>query len=223
MKKILAITTAAILISGCGGGAPNKVTNELPDEPVITPKPVPEPVPESENKAPTISGTPQSSLLANTDYLFTPSASDNEDDPLTFSISNKPNWADFNTFSGVLKGTPVKVASFENIVISVSDGTSKTSLPAFNIDSLNPLHNVSITWEAPITNVKGDDIDNITGYKIMYGKESENYDHLITINDPSMTNTLILDLERSNYYFSMKTITPNEVESKPAIEYVYVY
>jgi hypothetical protein len=219
MKKILFITTAAILISGCGDGTPTEVKNEVPDEPVITPKPVPVP----ENKAPTISGTPQSSLLTNTDYLFTPDASDGEDDPLTFSISNKPNWADFNIFTGVLKGTPIKVASFENIVISVSDGTSKTSLPAFNINALNPLHNVSITWEAPISNVKGDDIENITGYKIMYGKESENYDHLITINDPSKTNTLILDLERSNYYFSMKTITPNEVESKPAIEYVYVY
>ena len=135
MKKILAITTAAILISGCGGGAPNKVTNELPDEPVITPKPAtePEPEPEPENKAPTISGTPASTLFTNTDYLFTPNARDADEDPLTFSITNKPIWAEFDTLTGVLKGKPTQAASFKNILISVSDEFSFTELSTFSI------------------------------------------------------------------------------------------
>ena len=74
--------------------------------------------------------------MATTAYAFQPSASDADDDPLTFSISNKPAWASFNTGSGRLSGTPADshVGTTSGIVISVSDGTDSVSLPAFSLE-----------------------------------------------------------------------------------------
>ncbi|ANO52068.1 putative Ig domain-containing protein [Woeseia oceani] len=87
------------------------------------------------NSAPTISGTPSSSLVAGNTYDFTPNAADADGDTLTFSVSNLPAWASFNTQSGRLTGTPSNsdVGSYANIVITVSDATASASLAAFSI------------------------------------------------------------------------------------------
>ena len=76
------------------------------------------------NQAPTITGAPPASILEGELYEFTPNASDPDGDDLEFSISRKPEWADFNRATGRLSGTPGAgdVGNFTNIVISVSDG-----------------------------------------------------------------------------------------------------
>ncbi len=68
-------------------------------------------------------------------YNFQPKASDADGNTLKFSIQNKPRWLVFNTTTGKLSGTPssANVGTYSNIVISVSDGTSTASLPAFSI------------------------------------------------------------------------------------------
>lgn len=87
------------------------------------------------NPAPTISGIPANSVEAAETYSFTPKVNDPNGDTLTFSISNKPGWASFNQKTGTLSGTPNpnNTRNYRGIVISVSDGTSSTSLPAFGI------------------------------------------------------------------------------------------
>ena len=87
------------------------------------------------NSAPVISGAPATSVAAGGVYSFQPSASDANNDPLTFSVTNAPIWATFSTSTGRLSGTPtsVQVGSYPNIVISVSDGKATTALPAFAI------------------------------------------------------------------------------------------
>jgi hypothetical protein len=54
---------------------------------------------------------------------------------LTFTIANKPAWANFNSTTGRLAGTPGSGAadSYSNIRISVSDGTESASLPPFSL------------------------------------------------------------------------------------------
>jgi hypothetical protein len=88
-----------------------------------------------DNQAPVISGTPATSATIGVAYSFTPTASDGDNDPLTYSIVNKPVWASFSGTTGTLSGTPSasNVGTFASIVISVSDGRVKTSLPAFTI------------------------------------------------------------------------------------------
>lgn len=88
--------------------------------------------------APTISGTPPTSVTAGSPYLFTPSTTDPSGKTLTFSIQGKPTWATFTTTTGALSGTPVSAGTYSGIVITVSDGSQSASLPAFTITVTSP-------------------------------------------------------------------------------------
>ncbi len=87
------------------------------------------------NQAPVISGNPMTTIQAGSIYSFVPVASDPDGDNLTFSISNKPSWANFDTSTGQLFGSPnnSNVGTYSNIVISVSDGIASSSLTSFSI------------------------------------------------------------------------------------------
>ena len=87
------------------------------------------------NTPPTITGTPGTTATAGTAYSFTPSAADIDGQALAFSIAGKPAWATFSTATGSLTGTPAaaNMGTFSGIVISVSDGTAATALPAFTL------------------------------------------------------------------------------------------
>ncbi len=87
------------------------------------------------NPLPTITGTPNTLALVGKPYHFLPTANDPNGDSLIFSIMGKPSWAKFDTKTGVLSGTPTakQIAVSKNIIIQVSDGTSKVALPAFNL------------------------------------------------------------------------------------------
>src|SRR5437879_9690492 len=61
----------------------------------------------STSTAPTISGTPSTSVVAGQSYAFTPSTTNPGGMTLTFSIINQPAWATFSTSTGQLSGTPV--------------------------------------------------------------------------------------------------------------------
>ncbi|MFY8274173.1 Ig-like domain-containing protein [Pseudoalteromonas sp. SSDWG2] len=90
----------------------------------------------AENQAPTISGTPATSVTSSQAYSFVPTASDPDGDVLTFSITNKPTWASFDTTTGALAGTPTlnDVGSYSAIHITVSDGALSAQLAPFNIE-----------------------------------------------------------------------------------------
>jgi hypothetical protein len=83
----------------------------------------------------TISGTPSTSVAAGTGYSFQPQTNAPAGTKLTFSISNAPTWAAFSPATGQLAGTPSsgQVGTYSNIVISVTDGTQSSTLPAFSI------------------------------------------------------------------------------------------
>ena len=87
------------------------------------------------NSAPNISGTPNDRAIVGNNYTFTPTASDPDGDAITFSVQNAPSWSAFDTSTGTLSGTPQSgdVGDFQNIVISVTDGSDANTLPAFSI------------------------------------------------------------------------------------------
>lgn len=94
------------------------------------------------NAAPVLSGTPAARVVAAHYYAFQPSAVD-PGKKLTFSILNKPWWAQFDATTGRLAGTPIpaSVGTFSNIVISASDGTATGRLAPFSI-TVQPLPNI---------------------------------------------------------------------------------
>jgi putative Ig domain-containing protein len=68
-------------------------------------------------------------------YAFTPTVTHRTDQPLRFTIENKPSWASFGLKRGTLYGTPrvANAGTYSDIRITVSDGTRSVTLPAFSI------------------------------------------------------------------------------------------
>lgn len=94
------------------------------------------------NDAPVITGTPAAAVQANETYHFAAAASDIDSQQLSFSIDNKPDWATFDTVTGVLSGMPSNqhAGTTSGIVIRVSDGEFEAALPAFDIEV------IAVSW-----------------------------------------------------------------------------
>lgn len=110
------------------------------------------------NNAPTIVGTPATSVNQNTAYSFTPTGNDvDAGTTLNYSITNKPAWANFDAATGALTGIPTSadVGTTSGIVISVSDGAASVSLPAFNLTVVKVNQAPTIVG-TPVTSVNQD-------------------------------------------------------------------
>jgi hypothetical protein len=95
-------------------------------------------LPPSAPPAPTITGTPVTRINAGLVYSFSPTTADfaGNTATLTYSVQNLPAWATVvinpTTNEMTLTGTAVK-GTYSNIIITVSDGCTTASLPAFTI------------------------------------------------------------------------------------------
>jgi hypothetical protein len=131
---LCALFTATLAACGSGGDstASLPITTSAATAPAQTTP--------AQDTAPTISGVPAVAVVAGTAYEFVPTAQDANADPLTFSITNIPAWATFDTASGRLSGTPTaaNVGSYNAITISVSDGKASASIGPFNINVTAP-------------------------------------------------------------------------------------
>jgi hypothetical protein len=125
---------------------------------------------------------------------------------LTFSIANRPSWATFSTTTGQLQGTPTvaNLGVYANIVISVSDGTATTSLPAFTLTVVAiGTGSATLTWTAPTQNENGTPLNDLTSYRIHWGTSSRNYPNSVTVNNPGLTTYVVTNLlSGTTYYFA---------------------
>jgi hypothetical protein len=162
------------------------------------------------NTAPTIAGQAVTSLNVGASYSFTPIASDANGNSLTFSIQNKPSWASFSTSSGALTGTPTAgdVGNYTNIVISVSDGTTSTSLTAFNV-AVNQVSSGSavLNWNPPTDNTDGTTITNLGGYRVYYGTSASNLSQVVQVANPGVTSYTVGNLSSGTWYFAVAAYT----------------
>jgi hypothetical protein len=86
------------------------------------------------NRAPTITGSPATSVTVGNAYNFQPMGADPDGNTLTYSIQGKPSWAAFSTTTGRLSGTPVAAnVGTSRVTISVTDSKLTATLPAFNL------------------------------------------------------------------------------------------
>jgi len=168
------------------------------------------------NPPPTISGTPATSANAGTAYSFTPTASDPNGNALTFSIQKPPSWASFNTQSGNLSGTPGSgdAGTYSNIIISVSDGTSTASLPAFSIIVTQvAIGSATVSWSAPTQNTDGSALTNLAGFNISYGTSATNLNQSVQIANPGLTTYALGNLAPGTWYFAVNAYTAAGAES----------
>lgn len=170
------------------------------------------------NRAPVVSGTPSTSVVVGSAYSFRPTGSDPEGRTLTWSIANRPVWATFSTSSGALTGTPSSshVGTYSNIVISASDGTNRTSLPAFSIavnSSGTGAGSATLSWTPPTTNTNGTTLTNLAGYRIYYGTSPSNLTRTVQLTNAGLTRYVISDLTAATWYFSIRAYTSTGAES----------
>jgi hypothetical protein len=168
------------------------------------------------NRAPTITGSPLTSLTVGLAYAFQPSASDPDGNALTFSIANKPAWATFSTTTGRLSGTPAigDIATFGNIIITVSDGTAQTSLPAFSIAVLQiATGSATVSWTAPTVNTDGSALTDLARYRIAYGRSSTDLSQSADVNNASLTTFTIDSLAAGQWFFAVYAVNSAGVES----------
>ncbi|MFK8053406.1 MAG: putative Ig domain-containing protein [Woeseiaceae bacterium] len=129
-SKISGTIALMAVLSACGGGGSDDGT--IADNTGGgggTPTPT--------NRAPTISGTPPSKVVAGEGFSFTPSASDPDGDNLSFTIQNRPTWVNsFNANTGAMSGTPGAgdIGTYQQISITVSDGSLNASLSPFAVE-----------------------------------------------------------------------------------------
>ena len=105
-------------------------------------------------------------------------------------------------------------------MISVSDGTATTSLPAFSITvAAAQTTSVRVSWRAPATNEDGTPVSDLTGFRVFYGNASGQYGQSLLASSPSITSVVIEDLTSSTtWYFVVKALAAGGVESDYSTE-----
>ena len=220
MGQRLPVGTLLMLLalSACSGGGSSSPSSAAPVNPA-SPAAPPAPVPAA-NRAPTIAGSPATSLTEGDTYLFLPTASDADGDPLTFSASGLPGWLTLDSSSGRLSGTaPVGSAgTYGGIVVSVTDGKASASLPAFGLTVLRaaPLGSAELSWSAPTRNEDGTALTDLAGYKVRYGQVAETLPLVLDVADPGATGARVEGLGTGAWYFSVTSYNRAGVESAPA-------
>jgi hypothetical protein len=168
------------------------------------------------NRAPTISGTPATSVNAGSAYTFQPSGADADGDTLTYSIQNLPSWATFNTGTGRLSGTPQAAAAgvYSGIVISVTDTKDTVSLPAFSITVNAPADgSATLSWTPPTENTDGSNLSNLAGFRIQYGTSPTALTQTVQISNPGVVTYVVTGLNAGNWYFTIRAYNSGGAES----------
>lgn len=178
----------------------------------------------AQNRAPTISGAAATSVVAGESYSFTPSASDPDNDPVTFTISNPPKWASFDPRTGTLSGTPTvnDAGVYANVEIAATDGKAITALPAFTI-TVTPgvsmgTKAVTVAWTPPTKNDDGSELTDLSGYRIHYGNASKAYTASIDVPNPGLSRYTMEQLPAGQYFIAVTAVNAEGIESEYSSE-----
>jgi hypothetical protein len=209
----LAAAMAAAMLQACGGGGASAtpVANE----------PTPATAPAAANQAPSISAVGDEYARVGETFDYQPVARDPDGDPLRFSAENLPPWASIDPTNGRINGTPGPndVGVHESIVITVADAARRATTAPFSITVMGEAASgvASLRWEMPPSNVDGSPLDDLAGYRILYGRSSDNLDRSILINDPTITSYEISSLTPGTWYFAVVAVNAGGLEGPPTI------
>jgi hypothetical protein len=168
----------------------------------------------------TIAGPPVRSVAASQYYSFQPSAQDTRARALTFSITGKPAWAQFDPSTGRLFGsvTAANVGFYPDIVISVNDGVAQAAMPAFSVIVL-PLvratNAVTLTWEPPTENTDSSALVDLAGYHVYFSPVAQNLrNSRLDFANPGMSSVVVSGLTSGLWYFAVAAYNSQGVEGE---------
>jgi hypothetical protein len=202
--------------NGCGGGGGGDAGS--PTGPSTSAPPA-APAPATVNHAPTISGTVTEYARVGVTYDYQPAASDPDGDALRFTAANLPPWASMDPTSGRITGTPGEndVGIHESITIAVADASHEASTGPFSITVLEDAGSgvASLQWEKPPSKMDGSPLDDLAGYRILYGHDSSDLDKSVLIGDPATTSYEFTALESGIWYFAVVAVNAGGLEGPP--------
>jgi hypothetical protein len=204
---------ALLLIHGCGSkGAPESKPASGPVTPEVS-------TPATTNRAPTIGGKAGEYARVGETYSFLPEARDPEGDSLRFSAVNLPPWASIDPTNGRITGTPgpADEGIYESIAIVVADAARSTQGTTFSITVIAEAATgvASLRWEVPPAKLDGSPLDDLAGYRILYGRSSDNLDRSILISDPAVTSYDVGSLTSGIWYFAVVAVNAGGLEGPP--------
>jgi len=164
----------------------------------------------------TISGTPATAVGAGCAYDFIPAGADPSGARLAFSVQNLPRWAHFNAATGEISGTPglANTGAYANILVTVTDGRSSASLPAFTVTVTTPGTGIAtLSWTRPTTNADGTALTDLAGYRIYYGNSAQSMTQSVTVSNTGLTTYIVRNLGAGTWYFAVKAFNGVNVES----------
>ena len=153
-------------------------------------------------------------------FDYQPVAQDPESDTLRFTAVNLPTWASLDSTSGRIRGTPgpTDAGVYESISVTVADATHQVVTAPFSI-TVNPALEgsgvASLQWETPPSKVDGEPLDDLAGYRILYGRSSSDLDHSVMIADPAATSYQFSTLTSGIWYFAVVAVSSNGLEGPP--------
>jgi hypothetical protein len=210
--KFAAVVATAMILAGCGGDEGGSSSSTSGDKPVA-------PSPSPKNNPPVVSGAALTAATVGSSYVFQPTASDPDGDPIEYQVANKPDWAAFDARSGRLSGSPADgdVGTYANIVISVSDGRLTASLPPFSIAvSQTQFGAATLTWQPPTENTDGSPATDLAGYRIRYGQSLDGLSKVQDIANPGVTTAMVENLSTGTWYFTVTAYNRSGFESEPS-------
>jgi hypothetical protein len=198
---------------GCGGGSSSSDTapQSSAQPPVSAPVTV--------NQAPTISGQVVVTARVGEIYEWQPVAADAEGDSLSFTATNLPPWASIGPTDGRIVGTPGPddVGIYESITITVADAAHQSVTQPFSITVMGDIGSgvASLQWEIPPSKVDGSPLDDLAGYRILYGRNSGDLDNSVLVDDPAMTSYEFSTLSSGTWYFAVVAVSSSGLEGPP--------
>lgn len=90
------------------------------------------------NDAPVITSVAPTSVVLGEEYTYTPSATDAENDPLTWSLTQKPAGMTINATTGAISWTPAEAGSSGTVRLVANDGNSDSVAQTFVITVSEP-------------------------------------------------------------------------------------
>jgi hypothetical protein len=164
--SIAAAAVLALVLSGCGGGGGGAATAP------------------ATNLQVSVSGNPATTITQDIAYSFVPTATGPTGSVLVFSIAGLPAWANFDSATGALTGTPGPgdIGTYSGIAISVGDGTSNAALASFSINVVaTTINAVTLQWSIPMLNEDGSSLNDLAGFRVYYSMDQNN---LASANSP---------------------------------------
>ena len=200
-----------VFCQGCGGGSSEaSPAGDVPAGSAAV----------TTNQPPSIVARVDDTVRVGQSYDSSSVASDADGDRLTYSAANLPPWASIDTHNGRITGTPAAqdVGVYESITVSVTDTARHvaTTRP-FSITVVGNVGKgvASLRWELPPSKVDGSPLNDLAGYRILYGRRSDDLDHSVFIGDASTTSYEINSLGEGVWYFAVSAINASGLEGPP--------